>query len=152
MKKLRNKQGFTLIELVVVMAIIAVLAILVIGAITIARRSSTEAANRANGRTVQACLEGFFAKNKKYCGTTGFACPSVPAGFSTIVGSTPAATGMLNNTGDGVTCQLSGGTSGTTTKAGGGSLTAISETNNTYTLEVNNYDASAYLTDKLEVK
>ena len=47
-KKLKKNQGFTLIELVVVMAIIAVLAVLVIGAITVARNTAAETTNRSN--------------------------------------------------------------------------------------------------------
>ncbi len=69
MKRLKNKGGFTLIEVVVVMAIIAVLAVLVIGAITIARNTAKETTHRSNARTIQTGLEGFYAKNKSYVGT-----------------------------------------------------------------------------------
>lgn len=134
MKKLKEKftlsqaKGFTLIEIVVVMAIIAVLAVLIIGAITIARRSSTEAANRSNARTLQACLEGFYAKNKKYCTTTN-AC-----------GAKSVSTGITNvsNATDGVTCTASSGTTNKVSNEGGGRVTALTDI--TYTIEVANYN------------
>lgn len=62
-----KKEGFTLIELVVVMAIIAVLAALVVGAINVAKRTMTETANRQNAQTMRACFEAFYAKYKFYC-------------------------------------------------------------------------------------
>ncbi|MDO8507143.1 MAG: type II secretion system protein [bacterium] len=67
MKKL-NRQGFTLIELVVVMAIIAVLAVLVVGAITIARNTAKETTHRANAKAVQAGLEARYSRTKNYTG------------------------------------------------------------------------------------
>ena len=63
---LREAKGFTLIELVVVMAIIAVLAVLVIGAITIARKIATETSNRSNAASMQAELEAFYANHRYY--------------------------------------------------------------------------------------
>lgn len=71
MKKLRNKQGFTLIEVVVVMAIIAVLAMLIIGAITVARNTAKETTHRSNAKNIQAGMEAYFAKNKAYPATSG---------------------------------------------------------------------------------
>jgi len=142
MKKLRKNQGFTLIELVVVMAIIAVLAVLIIGAITVARRSATESANRANARTLQACLEGYFAKNKNYCGgTTGsndsshacLASGSVQSIATTI-------TNVAANATYGVTCQASAGVSGGSSgnMQGGGTVSVL--TTNKYTIQVANYN------------
>ncbi len=63
-----QKKGFTLIELVVVMAIIAVLSVLIIGAITVARRSSTETVHRGNARTLQTAFEEYHARKKQYPG------------------------------------------------------------------------------------
>ncbi len=71
MRKLKSKQGFTLIEVVVVMAIIAVLAVLVIGAITVARNTQKETVHRSNARTVQTQLEAWYAKNRSYPATSG---------------------------------------------------------------------------------
>lgn len=61
-----KKHGFTLIELVVVMAIIAVLSMLIIGAIVMARRVSIETTHRSNLRTVRVALEAKYANDKKY--------------------------------------------------------------------------------------
>jgi len=72
---LREAKGFTLIELVVVMAIIAVLALLIIGAITVARNTATETTHRSNLHSVQAALEAYYASNRAYpaAGTYSFA-------------------------------------------------------------------------------
>lgn len=66
-----KKRGFTLIELVVVMAIIAVLALLIIGAIILARRASLETTHRGNAKTIQTAMEAYYAKNKQYPATGG---------------------------------------------------------------------------------
>jgi prepilin-type N-terminal cleavage/methylation domain-containing protein len=58
--------GFTLIELVVVMAIIAVLAMLVVGAIIVARNTAKETTNRSNAKVAQTALEAKFASNRQY--------------------------------------------------------------------------------------
>lgn len=64
---MQQKRGFTLIEVVIVMAIIAVLAALVVGAITIARKTATETTNRNNAKTLNTCLEAYYARFKAYC-------------------------------------------------------------------------------------
>lgn len=67
--KIKQKSGFTLIELVIVMAIIAVLAVLVIGAITIVQKSSRNAKYRNDGKIVRDLLEAYYTKKKRYpCG------------------------------------------------------------------------------------
>lgn len=63
---LSKSKGFTLIEVVVVMAIIAVLAVLIVGAITVARNTATETTNRTNAKTMQAALEASYSKNRSY--------------------------------------------------------------------------------------
>ncbi|MEK7447242.1 MAG: type II secretion system protein [Patescibacteria group bacterium] len=66
---MKKKEGFTLIELVVVMAIIAVLAVLVIGAITIVQKASRNTKYRNDGKTVRDLLEAYYAKKGRYpCG------------------------------------------------------------------------------------
>lgn len=63
---LKTNQGFTLIEVVVVMAIIAVLAALVVGAITVARKTAIETQARTDARTIQTGLEAYFAQHRAY--------------------------------------------------------------------------------------
>lgn len=106
-----KKKGFTLIELVVVMAIIAVLSVLIIGAITVARRMSTETANRGTAKSVQTGLEAYFGQHKAYPASSG------TVSFHGIVNNADA-TGALNGmvtlqgeqcTGDAVAAEWKGG-------------------------------------------
>jgi len=57
------KKGFTLIELIVVVAIIALLAGIVVGGITIARQSAIEAERKGNLKSIQTALEAYSQKN-----------------------------------------------------------------------------------------
>lgn len=66
----QTKKGFTLIELMIVMAIIAVLSTLIIGAVTIARRSARDTQRRANMKNIQVALEAKFASTKSYPAAT----------------------------------------------------------------------------------
>ncbi len=117
--KFLKKQGFTLIELVVVMAIIAVLAVLVIGAINIARHTAIETTNRSNAHTLRSCLEAYYAKYRVYCNpnyTAGdFSLGYVSCsnqGFSTIAAA-------MNSSG--IVCKLSN----TSSMAGGGNVQGL---------------------------
>ncbi len=60
-KLLSRKHGFTLLELMIVMAIIAILAVLGIAAIQAARRNARDTQRRANGKTLQVALEGYYS-------------------------------------------------------------------------------------------
>jgi len=71
MEKIKRKQGFTLIEIVVVMAILALLAVLIMGAILIARRTSRDAKYRNDAKTVRDLLEGYYKDNKRYPPSAG---------------------------------------------------------------------------------
>ncbi len=74
MKKLLSKKGgFTLVELLVVMAIIAILVTLIIYAINAARLQSRNTERRNIVNTVKSANEGYFSTNKEYYpqGTSG---------------------------------------------------------------------------------
>ncbi len=71
----KRKEGFTLIEVVVVMAIIAVLAVLVIGAITVAKNTAIETQNRTNAHILQSSFEAYYAKYKTWPTFNSNTCP-----------------------------------------------------------------------------
>lgn len=71
MPKQRSKKGFTLIELMVVMALMAVLATLIIGAITIARKSAKYAEARKEMSDIRSVFENFLIKKKELPPTKG---------------------------------------------------------------------------------
>ena len=68
LKKLFKKDagGFTLVELLVVMAIIAILITLIIIAIQSARRAQRDTQRRSNMQSIKTGLEAHFAANKMY--------------------------------------------------------------------------------------
>lgn len=132
MKKLNKQElngGFTLIELVVVMAIIAVLAVLIVGAIIIARNTAKETANRSNAKVVQTAFEAKYASNRTY--------PALSGNFNAAANLT--ALGLTATSLSSTAC----------TDTGGGT---ISSTTAGYTLSVNtsacgaNFNASDAIT------
>ncbi len=130
MRKLKNKQGFTLIELVVVMAIIAILAVLIIGAITIARHSATESANLSNARTIQTGLESYYSSNgQKY--------PTAFATKTSFNDATKSGAALANVSISNAACQDT-----TNTDAGGGNIVTVSSPSQGYTITVAKYDCS----------
>lgn len=57
-----TKKGFTLIELVVVMAIIAILSVIIVGAILAARTAATNTQRTGSVRTIETALEARAAR------------------------------------------------------------------------------------------
>lgn len=126
--------GFTLIELVVVMAIIAVLSVLIIGAITVARRAAVETSNRGSAKSIQTGLEAYYGKNKQYPATTGTAT------FNALVSTGGALSGM-------VTLQGQSCTGATTYKDGG----YVEYTATGYKIHIATYQCDAAGVGDLEV-
>lgn len=93
---MKNKKGFTLIEIVVVMAIIAVLAVLVVGAITVARRTSDETRNRSAAKAIATALEARYSQNRTYPAIAEYRYMAEDVGesFTTVIGAGGALEGM----------------------------------------------------------
>jgi len=121
MKKLTSKKGFTLIELVVVMAIIALLALLIIGAIIVVRRTATETANRSNAKTIRTALESRFAANRQY----------------------PVVNGNINLPANLAAFGLAAGNLSITACADTGGAVVTNSTATTYTINVNTWQCAA---------
>lgn len=132
----KNNKGFTLIELVVVMAILAVLALLVIGAIIAARNMTIETKHRNNGKAIQVGMEKFYAANKRYPNSTEI---PVSTKFSTAA-STLGVT-LDDTASEAAACQ-SGGTYG-----GGGNVTNTNANGTSFTINPYNYNCGGPLGD-----
>lgn len=65
---MRKHKGFTLIEIVIVMAIIAILAAIIVGAIIGARRMVWETKNRNNARAIKTGFEKNYGRYAAYNG------------------------------------------------------------------------------------
>ena len=97
-----NEKGFTLIELMIVIAIIGILAAIAIPQFSAYRTRSYNSAAQADLRNAATAQEAYFADNQEYCGTV-----------STLTGSTYGFYGSQN-----VTLSISGaGSSGYTMTA-----------------------------------
>jgi prepilin-type N-terminal cleavage/methylation domain-containing protein len=101
-----KKKGFTLIELVVVMAIIAVLAALIIGAIIVARNAATQTQNRGNAKTIQTGFEAWYTRNKTYPAMSDVTFPVAATNLNNLtlsIGSCANGGGVVTSTTSGYT-------------------------------------------------
>lgn len=66
MKKLQNRKGFTLVELLVVMAIIGILLLIAIPRLTESTRAARIRVMEANARVLAGAATTFFAQNQQW--------------------------------------------------------------------------------------
>lgn len=145
----KNKNAFTLIELMVVMAIIAVLLTIVFGAIRLAKKTSLEATHRANAATLRTAMEIYYSKYRVYCNSdTGGVIPcSNPTGghgisFQFAAGANAYGMGSELKLTESTQSGACSGVSGDAATRGGGQIVA-SKTG--YEIRVLNHDCSKYI-------
>ena len=68
-KKMQNKKGFTLIELIVVIVIIGILAAIIVPRLGGFGDRANEAAIAADQRTIETAVAVYYAENDKYPGS-----------------------------------------------------------------------------------
>jgi type IV pilus assembly protein PilA len=83
MKK-RDERGFTLVELLIVIAIIAILAAIAIPQFAAYRQRGIRASMQADAKNIASMMEAYFADNQSYIGGTATA----GATFTFITGQT----------------------------------------------------------------
>lgn len=96
---MKKKQGFTLIELVVVMAIIAVLAALMVAALSAARKQATNTQRTGDAKTLEVALESYSAVNGGKYPSAGTACSPACDVVNGAVGSGTALQNFLKTKG-----------------------------------------------------
>ena len=76
MKKLTNKKGFTLMEMIIVVAIVAILAVITIPTLTGNTKKAAKAADEANLRSAKAVLRVQLMEDEDYADENRFFDPS----------------------------------------------------------------------------
>jgi prepilin-type N-terminal cleavage/methylation domain-containing protein len=67
LKKVEKKEGFTLIEILVVIAIIAILAAIAIPQLSVHRTKSYNTSAAADIKNASIAQEGYYVENRTYC-------------------------------------------------------------------------------------
>ena len=86
----RNKKGFTLVELVVVIAILGILAAIAVPRFISAVDDANAAADAANLKALQAAVNMYYMSNNEYPGTLAALCPETGTKY---IDAVPQTTG-----------------------------------------------------------
>jgi len=84
-----SERGFTLVELMVVVAIIALLAAIIIPNYVHSRAQASVAESEANMKQIATALELYYADNQAYPGTSGPVTPTIFATANNAAASNP---------------------------------------------------------------
>ena len=71
LNKMKNQKGFTLIELMIVIAIIGILAAIAIPQFSAYRKRSYDSSAQSDLRNAATAQEAYYVDNSNYCGTEG---------------------------------------------------------------------------------
>jgi prepilin-type N-terminal cleavage/methylation domain-containing protein len=110
-ERARQEEGFTLIELMIVIVILGTLAGIVLFAVNGINDRGTHAACRTDQSTISTAVEAYFAKNNTYPSDL---VPSLTSGSSQFLKWDPSFTGTVSATDNG------GGVNAGNTKTGSG--------------------------------
>lgn len=99
MRNYRNRRGFTLVELLIVVIILAILAAIIVPQFTAATDDATQSAYDSNLANIRAAIDLYRQQHQAYPGASTSTGAGCPAGSTNVTGATgePAFIAQLRN-------------------------------------------------------